>query len=111
MAVGAWMLAKPNRTRLRAKKTSYPITNRRVPLIKYNDCFSVSSLFAHEFSHYSRKDKPDGSGSIRFRRSVMNGRRGSYLQTNFSDGLWGIDDVKGGDQALSKFRSALANQN
>ena len=110
MAVGAWMLSKPIRTKRRARRTYYAITNRRALIITRQDGYRVDSVYASEFTQFSRKDKHDGTGSIRFRKSVIRGRKGSYQLTTFSDGLWGVDDIRGADHALSKLRTKLAGQ-
>ena len=104
MAVGGWMLTKPIRTRRRARKTYYATTNRHVLIMKRDEGYRVDSVYAHKFNHFSRKDKGDGSGSIRFRKSTVRGRNSYYLITGFSDGLWGVQDVRGADRALSKMR-------
>jgi hypothetical protein len=108
MAIGGWMITKPFRTKNRAKKSHYAITDRRVLIIKRDNGYSVNSIYAHEFNHYARKDHTNGTGDIRFRQSIGRTRKGEYLQSKFSDGLWGIDDVRGADLALSKLRADVS---
>lgn len=108
LAFGAWAITKPFRTKNRAKKSYYAITNRRVLIIKRDNGYSVNSIYAYEFNHYARKDRTNGAGDIRFRQSIGKTRKGAYLKTNFSDGLWGIDDVRGADLALAKLRADVS---
>ena len=108
MVVGGWKLTKPLRTWLRARKTYYAVTNRRILIITRSNGYQVASIYAHEFNRFARKDKGDGAGSIRFRKSFMRTRRGSQEMTSFADGLWGVADVRGADRAISKLRDQLA---
>lgn len=108
LAVGGWMITKPFRTKVRAKKSYYAITDRRVLIIKRDNGYSVDSIYAYEFSQYARKDRANGTGDIRFRQSFGKTRKGEYLQTKFSDGLWGVEDVRGADLALSKLRANVS---
>ena len=100
LAVGAWMVSGPVRNYLRAARSYYAITDKRVLIITAGRNYKVNAVFADQINDYERADKGDGSGSIRLKKTIINSGRGTRSSVGFADGLWGIADVKGAADAI-----------
>ena len=76
-----------------AKKTVYAISNERLIIIAPG---SVSSFEPDEIDNLVRRERPDGSGDVIFRRDRMfarAARRGSRTRVR-RDGFFGIPEVR-----------------
>ena len=104
VAVGAWMVSGPARDYLRAGKSYYAVTDRRVLIVTAGGSYKVNAIVAGDITDYERTDKGDGTGSIRLRKTVSETRKGTNVSVEFTDGLWGIADVKGAAEALAALR-------
>lgn len=105
IGVGGWLICLPLLHYRRAFHTYYAITDRRVLIVTARTRFRINAVVASEISDYEREDKGDGSGDIRLKTTLSRGRNGVTRSTEFADGLWGVDDVKGAADAIQALRS------
>lgn len=106
LAVGAWMVSKPARTFWRAGRTYYAITDERVLIATIGRTNKLDVVFPVQIRNYERTDKSDGTGSIKLRTTISSDRGRDTTSTEFSDGLWGITDVKGAADAIAQLQAA-----
>ncbi len=105
LAVGAWMVSGPVRNYLRAARSYYAITDKRILIITAGRGYTVRTIFADKINDYERTDNGDGSGSIRLKKTIINSGRGTRSSVVFADGLWGIADVKGAADAITALQT------
>lgn len=99
--IGIWLVSTPIRNLLRAGRTYYAITNRRVLIVTAGSRIKVRSLGAHDIGDNERSDRGDGTGDIRLRKGAMASQMNYFFHSSLSDGLWGIDDIKGAADAIA----------
>lgn len=113
MAVGLWIASKPLRTYRRAARTYYAVTDQRILIVSAGRSYTVNTIHPGDIVDYERTDRPDGTGSIRLRtterryrrtRSRFRGTR-TMNTVAFTDGLWGIADVKGAADAVAALQA------
>jgi hypothetical protein len=105
LAVGAWMVSGPMRNYIRASRSYYAITDKRVVILTAGNNYKVISIAPGEITDYERTDKGDGSGSIRLRKTISESSEGTSSSVEFADGLWGIADVKGAADAIAALQT------
>ncbi|MBK17566.1 MAG: hypothetical protein CMM52_01825 [Rhodospirillaceae bacterium] len=105
MAVGAWMISAPVRTYIKANKSYYAVTNKRVIILTVGRSYTCVSIAPNEISDYERTDKPNGTGNTRLRKTIIHGRNGIQTSIDFTDGLWGVSDTKGAADAITALRT------
>lgn len=102
---GLWLVTVPVRLAMRARKTYYAITDKRVLIVKAGKRIKVITITSGDITDYERSDRGDGTGDIRLHRVAKKGPQvGSILVAEFEDGLWGVDDVKGAADAIAALR-------
>lgn len=102
---GVWSLSEPARNFLRASQTYYAITNKRVLIVEAGNKIKVTSLVGSDITYYHRSDKGNGDGNLRLRRTIRSSGSGRLSKSiQFTDGLWGIADVKGAAEAITVVR-------
>lgn len=107
IVIGVWALSRPLRENLRARRVYYAITDRRILIVTAGRRMRVNSITADAISDYERIDRGDGRGDIRLKKTVSRGHRGAiHFATEFDDGLWGVEDVKGAADAITALRTA-----
>ena len=97
---GFWLFTRPVRYYLRAARTLYVITDRRVLLVSDWLWRRVVRIAPSDIRDCERWDFRRGTGDIRLRRSGISGYW-TPRTVLFGDGLWGIDDVKGAADAIA----------
>ena len=106
LLVGAWMVSAPLRNYLHARRTYYAITDKRVLILTVGSSHTVNSIVPEQITDFERTDRGDGSGNIKLRTTVSQTRRGSSSSVEFTDGLWGVADVKGAADAITALRTS-----
>ena len=96
---------------LKAGRTYYAVTNKRVLIITAGRSISVGSVTGAEIKKLRRVEKPDGTGSVSYRSTAKVGRdHNDYVRTyttvGFKDGLWGVADVAGAARAIGALQPA-----
>ena len=103
-AVGLWLVSGPARNYLKSARTYYAVTDRRVVILIRSSGYSISSITPDQMSYYERTDRSAGFGNIQLKTTAHHGPDGTSITTEFTDGLWGINDVKGAADAIGKLR-------
>jgi hypothetical protein len=101
---GVWEVALPVRNYLRAGRAYYAITTKRVLILEIGSSTKVTSLVGTDITNYERTDKGNDTGSIRLRKTLKYKDRSWLTSVLFTDGLWGITDVKGAAEAIAVVR-------
>jgi len=105
IAFALWSLREPFRLHERAKATFYYVTDRRVLIVEQGKTWDLTQIRPAEMTDFGIKSKKDGSGDIRFRKSKETRWRGITNYTAvFTDGLWGLRDLKGARAAVEALR-------
>lgn len=96
---------------IRAGRTYYAVTNRRILIITAGRSISVDSVTGSEIKKLQRKEKLDGTGNVSYRFTTTSGpdannRYRSYTSYGFRDGLWGVSDVAGAANAIEALQQA-----
>jgi hypothetical protein len=90
--VGLGIMLAPLWAWMGAAKTVYAVSSDRLVIIKGG---SVRSFAPDEIENLERRERPDGSGDVIFRRDYVRtrSRRGSRTRVR-RDGFFGIPDVR-----------------
>lgn len=104
VAVGFWLVSGPARNYLKSARTYYAITDKRVIILTRGSGYSITTITPEEMTSFQRTDLAPGFGNIRLKVTVHHGENGTSTTTEFGDGLWGIQDVKGAADAVGKLR-------
>ena len=104
VAVGFWLVSGPARNYLKSARTYYAITNQRVITLIRGKGYAINAITPDQMTDYKRTDQTAGFGSIRLKTTVHQDRNGNSATTEYTDGLWGIQDIKGAADAISKLR-------
>ncbi len=96
---------------LRAGRSYYAVTNKRILIITAGRSISVDSVTGSEIRKLRRVEKPDGAGNVSYRSTTKVGRdHNDYIRTytsvGFKDGLWGVADVAGAARAIAALQPA-----
>lgn len=90
-----------------ACRTRYAVTNRRILIIEAGNERDAVSITRNDIIDYLRSDRGDGSGDIRLRKTVQrSNKHGTSYSTEFTDALWGVDDVRGAALAIAALRTS-----
>ena len=103
-AIGFWMVSGPARNYLRSAKTYYAVTDQRVIILTRGSGYSINAIVPAQMTAYQRIDKGGGFGNIRLKTTVHRGENGTSTTTEYTDGFWGISDIKGAADAIGKLR-------
>ncbi|MEQ8667093.1 MAG: hypothetical protein RIC16_15355 [Rhodospirillales bacterium] len=107
VAVGFWLVSTPWRDARRANRTYYAVTDKRALIIKVGREVTTTTIAPGDIDGLRRTDRPDGSGDLRLREPAPANRRGNIsLDSGFTDGFWGVQDIKGAAAAVSAMMSA-----
>lgn len=104
--VGLWIASRPVRTYFRAGRSYYAITDRRVLIITAGGGYDTTSLTIKDIDDVRRTDNSDGTGNIQLRQPGAHGKHGTRSTVEFTDGLWGIRDVKAAASAINALRKS-----
>jgi len=106
-AIGGFMALRPVLNYQKAGKTYYIVTDQRVLILIAAKIFKVTSILPHEITDYEKKQKSDGTGNIQLRTALTyhNNQYSRFsVSVEFTDGLWGVIDVKGAAEAIERLR-------
>ena len=103
-AVGFWMVSGPARNYLKSARTYYAITDQRVIILTRGGGYSITTIPPDQMTDYKRTDRTSGFGNIQLKTTVHHGRNGASASTEYTDGLWGINDIRGAAEAIGKLR-------
>jgi hypothetical protein len=94
--IGFGMLLAPLWANLRAKKTVYAATERRLLIITEGRTRNVQSFDASDIKDVERRERPDGSGDIVFARRTSYSRDsdGHGRQSTTEIGFFGVPNVR-----------------
>lgn len=107
---GFWEILKPLWIFWRARRTYYAVTDRRVLIVFRGFWKSFASILPAEIVRHERTDFGNGRGNIRQRKSVPGADDGDKEpRVEFEDGLWGIENVRGADDAITALRERSSN--
>lgn len=96
---------------LKAGRTYYAVTNKRILIITAGRSIKVDGVTGAEIKKLRRIEKQDGTGNVSFRATTRVGRdQNDYIRTytsvGFKDGLWGVADVAGAARAIAALQPA-----
>lgn len=97
---GFWLFVRPVRYYLRATRTEYVVTEHNVFLFTDWWWRRVVRISPSDISDYELREFGGGAGDIRLRRTGLSGYW-TPRSVRFRDGLWGICDVEGADEAIT----------
>ncbi|MEQ9334757.1 hypothetical protein [Thalassobaculum sp.] len=107
-AVAGWMAAAPLRNALRANRTYYAVTTRRVLIVHRLVGWSATSIRPTDFAQVTRYDLDDDRGSVRLRFSERGSLFGRMIvSAKLSDGMWGIGDFRAAMLAVHRLMASV----
>lgn len=108
LVAGIYLLAAPYRAWLRAWRTYYAITSRRVLILRGDKTFKVISILGPDIEHVETSHRSGGTGNIALRGTTTRDQFGSPIrQVTENDGLWAIDEVAKAAAAIKLLRVGL----
>ena len=105
IGAAAWPLSGPILNYWRATRAYYAITTQRVLILIAGTSFKTTSIAPSQINQYERSDGSGGRGNIRLTKTEKRARYGWYHTVEFSDGLWGIEDVRAAADAIADLRT------
>lgn len=109
MVFGLWLMTAPLRFGLKARRTYYAITDRRIVFVQDGRKIEVNSVFADDIFKHELTDRGNNTGEIRLflKPSVSQNPHYQFL-FGFEEGLWGIRDAHAADEAIAALRADAA---
>ena len=106
VVIGLFLVSAPLRNRLLARRTYYAVTDQRVLIVTAGRRYKVRAYAARDITDYQRSDSGNGRGDIRLRKVGYRRFANPFAMSSFSDGLWGVDDVKAASDAVTAVMTA-----
>lgn len=103
VAVGIGMLLTPFWVRWKARRTVYAITDRRVLTIVTGRTTEVSAIAADKIVKLTRKEKRDGSGTLRIVTGYGKDSDGDRVEE--ATELYAVPNVRAAEQAVEDMRA------